>query len=248
MADTFDPYSEWLGIEGGRRPPDHYRLLGLKRFESDPESIARAADAALAQVRRVRPGAHLAQWSQLLDHINAEQGVLAGSTESEGLRRAFVEAVVAPLPNWPPRPGRSPKAGRAGLRGAVGQRRLMAELTRLKSSRCPLPLRLRRHPAWGRSSSGWRRWRSSPGAYSSTRCTNDRRRSPGLRLPSTRSLDRPDHRPRCRARPSAAPTAGAAAAAAQPAARLSRRSPAQPAPQKPSLPRKQNPRRAPRGC
>jgi hypothetical protein len=76
VADTFDPYFEWLGIESRGQPPDHYRLLGLKRFESDPELIGRAADATLAKVRRIRPGPQLTEWSRLLDDLNAAKACL----------------------------------------------------------------------------------------------------------------------------------------------------------------------------
>ena len=33
----FDPYSEWLGLPAGRRPPTYYELLGLAAFESNPQ-------------------------------------------------------------------------------------------------------------------------------------------------------------------------------------------------------------------
>lgn len=45
MAETFDPYFKWLGIRPEHQPPDHYRLLGLQRFENDAEVIENAADA-----------------------------------------------------------------------------------------------------------------------------------------------------------------------------------------------------------
>ena len=93
MPNNFDPYFEWLGIKGGGRTPDHYRLLGLKQFESDPELIARAADAALARVRRVRPGAQLAQWSRLLDHIGATKACLLDPRS----RKAYDEGLSTPL-------------------------------------------------------------------------------------------------------------------------------------------------------
>jgi len=71
VPESFDPYFEWLGIESGGRPPHHYCLLGLECRESNPEAIARAADAAMARLRRVRPGARLAEWSRLLDQLRA---------------------------------------------------------------------------------------------------------------------------------------------------------------------------------
>lgn len=53
---SFDPYDQWLGIPPAEQPPDHYRLLGLARFETDPARIAAAADARLALLRSVQTG------------------------------------------------------------------------------------------------------------------------------------------------------------------------------------------------
>ncbi len=70
VADLFNPYREWLGVETLRgETPDHYRLLGLEPFEPDAERIGPAADAAMARIRRIRPGVHLADWSLLLDQL-----------------------------------------------------------------------------------------------------------------------------------------------------------------------------------
>lgn len=53
---SFDPYEQWLGIPPSEQPPDHYRLLGLARFEIDPTRIAAAADARMALLRSVQTG------------------------------------------------------------------------------------------------------------------------------------------------------------------------------------------------
>ena len=39
MTAPFDPYHKWLGISPKDQPPDHYRLLGIDRFESDLEVV-----------------------------------------------------------------------------------------------------------------------------------------------------------------------------------------------------------------
>ena len=41
----FDPLLEWLGIPPHERPICHYRLLGLRPFETDVEQIRAAAEA-----------------------------------------------------------------------------------------------------------------------------------------------------------------------------------------------------------
>ncbi len=76
MEDRIDPYLKWLDIPPGRRPPDHYALLGLERRSADPATIARAADVRLAKVRKIRPGGHLADWGRLLDQLNAAKTCL----------------------------------------------------------------------------------------------------------------------------------------------------------------------------
>ena len=68
MADTFDPYAAWLGIQGAT-PQTHYELLGLPKFEADPHLIAVAADTRSSKVRSFRPGAHARAWQALLDEL-----------------------------------------------------------------------------------------------------------------------------------------------------------------------------------
>ena len=43
MAIRFDPYYIWLGIPSREQPPNHYRLLGVEPFESNPNVIQDAA-------------------------------------------------------------------------------------------------------------------------------------------------------------------------------------------------------------
>jgi len=89
MAEAFDPYSEWLGIVGTERPPNHYRLLGLEPFESDVEAIGRAAVAAMAKVRRIRSGPHLADWSRILDEMAAAKACLLDPSKKEAYDAAL---------------------------------------------------------------------------------------------------------------------------------------------------------------
>jgi len=44
MPASFDPYHKWLGIPPEDQPPNLYRLLGIRRFENDPDVIEAAAD------------------------------------------------------------------------------------------------------------------------------------------------------------------------------------------------------------
>ena len=69
MPETFDPYLKWLGIHEADRPPNHYRLLGLNLFESDPEVISNLADRQMAHVRTFATGRHSAVSQQLLNEL-----------------------------------------------------------------------------------------------------------------------------------------------------------------------------------
>ena len=71
MPEPFDPYLHWLGIRDPQRPPNHYRLLGVELFESDPEVISNAADRQMAHVRTFQSGRHLAESQKLLNELAA---------------------------------------------------------------------------------------------------------------------------------------------------------------------------------
>jgi hypothetical protein len=62
---TFDPYHRWLGIPPKDQPPNHYRLLGIDRFESDQDVIRDAAEQRMAHVRTYQLG----QFSELSQRI-----------------------------------------------------------------------------------------------------------------------------------------------------------------------------------
>ncbi|MCS7305247.1 MAG: LamG domain-containing protein [Thermoguttaceae bacterium] len=71
MSSSFDPYRKWLGIPPKDQPPNHYRLLGIDLFESDPDVISNAADARMAHIRTFQTGPY-SEWSQkLLNEIAA---------------------------------------------------------------------------------------------------------------------------------------------------------------------------------
>jgi hypothetical protein len=69
--DEFDPYRQWLGIEHAEQPVDHYRLLGLPRFEGDPEIIAAAADERMRHVRSFQTGPRGIHTQRLLNELAA---------------------------------------------------------------------------------------------------------------------------------------------------------------------------------
>ncbi|OYV86492.1 MAG: hypothetical protein B7Z73_11640, partial [Planctomycetia bacterium 21-64-5] len=71
VSESLDPYRKWLGIPPAEQPPDHYRLLGVGRFEDDPDTISNAADRQMAHVRTFQTGPHSAVSQKLLNEIAA---------------------------------------------------------------------------------------------------------------------------------------------------------------------------------
>lgn len=70
MASDFDPYYRWLGIPPEEQPPDHYRLLGVVRFESDREVISNASDQRMTHLRTFASGKHSAESQRLLNEVS----------------------------------------------------------------------------------------------------------------------------------------------------------------------------------
>lgn len=71
MSNVFDPYYQWLGIPSHEQPPDHYRLLGLARYETNADVIESAADRQMAHVRTHQSGKHGEASQRLLNEIAA---------------------------------------------------------------------------------------------------------------------------------------------------------------------------------
>jgi hypothetical protein len=67
----FDPYHKWLGIPPKDQPPNHYRLLGVDLFESDPDVIDAAANRQMAYLQGCATGPLVALSQRLLNEIAA---------------------------------------------------------------------------------------------------------------------------------------------------------------------------------
>jgi hypothetical protein len=79
----FDPYHEWLDIEPFKQPVDHYRLLGLARFETDLRRIQQAADDRMALVRSFQMGPRGASTQKLLNELAAARVCLLTAATKE---------------------------------------------------------------------------------------------------------------------------------------------------------------------
>jgi len=71
MSSDFDPYHRWLGIPPEEQPPDHYRLLGVSRFETDREVISNASDQRMTHLRTFSAGKRSADSQRLLNEVSA---------------------------------------------------------------------------------------------------------------------------------------------------------------------------------
>jgi hypothetical protein len=69
MQEGFDPYLHWLGIRDPKRPPNHYRLLGIELFESEPDVISNAVDRQMAHVRTFQAGPRSVESQRILNEL-----------------------------------------------------------------------------------------------------------------------------------------------------------------------------------
>lgn len=89
MAANSNPYERWLGIPPTEQPPSHYRLLGLKQFESDPDVIRSAADRVMDGLQELSDGEHDDERQRLLAEVAAARGCLLQAGEKEAYDAAL---------------------------------------------------------------------------------------------------------------------------------------------------------------
>lgn len=76
MSGPFDPYYIWLAIPPFEQPPDHYRLLGLSRFEANAEVIHIAAQRQTSHLQTFRTGEHAILARSLMGEVAAARACL----------------------------------------------------------------------------------------------------------------------------------------------------------------------------
>ena len=99
MSSSFDPYRKWLGIPPKDQPPNHYRLLGIELFESDPDVIANAADARMVHIRTFQTGPY-SEWSQKLLNEIASAKVCLLNPEKKAEYDAQLRSQLAAQGVW----------------------------------------------------------------------------------------------------------------------------------------------------
>lgn len=101
MQDPFDPYQQWLGIPPSEQPPDHYRLLGIARFESNPSVIAAAIERRIAHVRACAGTGRPDALEDLLEDLATAKHLLLNPTfkqQYDSILRAHTAATFATPP------------------------------------------------------------------------------------------------------------------------------------------------------
>ena len=71
LQQTFDAITSGWAFRPEEQPPNHYRLLGVGLFESQPAVIASAADRQMGHLRTFQSGRHSVLSQQLLNEVAA---------------------------------------------------------------------------------------------------------------------------------------------------------------------------------
>jgi hypothetical protein len=105
MPPQFNAYHKWLGIppeETAGGGPNHYRLLGIRLFEADPDVIENAADQRMTHLRSLQSGKHSVLSQKLLNEVAAARVCLLDpvrrKTYDADLRVLLAPAQPASLP------------------------------------------------------------------------------------------------------------------------------------------------------
>ena len=127
MVEDLDPYHRWLGIPAEEQPANHYRLLGLVQFESDPEVIRDAAERQMAHVRRYGLGKHAELSQRILNELARARACLL----EPGKKAAYDERLRARVAakSAPPGLALKPALPRSGDRPPLRTSRVLPHET-----------------------------------------------------------------------------------------------------------------------
>jgi len=76
MSTDFDPLYQWLGIPPSEQPPHCYRLLGLRAFEDNIQTIQDAADRQTAYLQTLTAGPRAQIAQELISQIDTARAWL----------------------------------------------------------------------------------------------------------------------------------------------------------------------------
>lgn len=98
MPEQFDPYHLWLGISPKDQPPNHYRLLGIDRFEVNSNVISNAADQRMAHVRSFQTGKNSELSQVILNEISAARICLLNPQRKQAYDAQLRKSMAAATP------------------------------------------------------------------------------------------------------------------------------------------------------
>ncbi|MCH7725320.1 MAG: SUMF1/EgtB/PvdO family nonheme iron enzyme [Planctomycetes bacterium] len=95
MPDQFDAYHKWLGISPEKQPPNHYQLLAIDEFESDPDVIDAAADQRMSHLRTFQNSKHADLSQKLLNDVSGARLTLLKSEKKAAYDAKLKEKLEA---------------------------------------------------------------------------------------------------------------------------------------------------------
>jgi len=95
---VFDAYHKWMGIPAAEQPADFYRLLGLARFESDPDVIDAAANKQMAYLRGCAKGDHADLAEEILNEVARARLCLLNEQQKSAYDADLKRRDQAPVP------------------------------------------------------------------------------------------------------------------------------------------------------
>jgi len=131
MPDHFDPYHVWLGIppeESAGGKPNHYRLRGLRPFETNPDAISNALDQRRVFLRSVQAGKRGAQSQQLLNEVSAAGVTLLDAEKKKRYDDELRKQLAPPPVPLPQEPAASAPIVRTTPSGGRGKKRPSSSL------------------------------------------------------------------------------------------------------------------------
>ncbi len=111
MADDFDPYYKWLGIAPEDQPPNHYQLLGVRNFESDPDVLGNSADKQMSHLRSFQGGKRAELSQKVLNEVSAARLCLLNADKKKAYDTQLRKELDAGQPQEA-----SKASGKSGLR------------------------------------------------------------------------------------------------------------------------------------
>lgn len=115
MANEFDPYYQWLGVPKHEQPPNHYRLLGIQLFESQPDVIQNAADQRMAHLKTFSTGPRGLLAQRVLNELSAAAACLLNPVK----RKVYDAQLQTAMAASPPSDNRSTRPLESNTSAAV---------------------------------------------------------------------------------------------------------------------------------